>query len=570
MIDTKKEHYPNHPPVADGSKNRGRKKSFYQDDATLQTILKENLSQDFYRYADERLQDFGELCANEIDERARYTDREGEPQLLKYNKYGEDISEVLVNDGYKKTVEQTYGEGIVGYVHKHIPELHHKGNYTYSFAQGYILSQAEPGFYCPVTLTLATAFLLDHYADEEVKSRFLPYVCATGERTLFEGATFLTERQGGSDVGANRTVAVKDGDMYRLYGEKYFASNAGMAGVAMVLARIEGSEAGSRGLSLFAVPWRNEDGSLNNLQIRRLKDKLGVKAVPSGEVEFRGATAYLVGDSKKGFYYMMEALNLSRVSNAIASVGIMKRAYDEAFDYATRRNAFGKKLSAYPMVQDTLMRLKAKLHVETATIFDMIQLYEKVTSDNATEEEHILNRLNIAMIKKETANQAIHFAHEAIEMLGGNGYIEDFVTPRLLRDAQVLSVWEGTANILGLEVVRLFNKYQADQLYVKQISDRLAKIKTSALYGKVKEIFEDLKAEITAFSSLSYDEQTYYSKPLSKKMNGFYETIVAVEWAERHGEKYAALAEIFIENEWETRKIGDDMLTVNYFPMLTE
>lgn len=563
--------FPEHPPVVEASMKDERKESFYDNDETLQLILKRYLSDDFYSYASERLQSFGELCANEIDERAKFTDREGQPQLRKYNKYGEDVSEVLVNEGYKKTVEQTYNEGIVGYVHKNIPELNEKGNYTYSFAQGYILSQAEPGFYCPVTLTLATAYLLDHYGDDALKERFLYKVCATGEGEMFEGATFLTERQGGSDVGANETVAVENGETYKIYGEKYFASNAGMAGVAMVLARIEGSESGSRGLSLFAVPWRNEDGRLNKLRIRRLKDKLGVIAVPSGEVEFHGAEAYLVGDPKKGFYYMMEALNLSRVSNAIASVGIMKRAYDEAYDYARRRRAFGNKLTDYPMVQDSLMRMKAKLHVETATIFDMIQLYEKVTGDEkVTDKESVLNRLNIALVKKETADQAIHFAHEAIEMLGGNGYIEDFVTPRLLRDAQVLSVWEGTANILGLEVVRLFNRFNGAELYIEQMEGRLAKLTNSAMYGQVMDIFEGVKTDINSFESLSYDEQTFHSKELSKKLNSFYETVVALEWAERYGEKYKALAEIFIEQEWDLREIGDEMITVKYFEMLTK
>lgn len=566
--------FPKHPPVVANSRQRGRKPSFYDNDETLQLLLKQYLDKDFFEYASERLRSYGELCANEIDERARFTDREGEPQLIKYNEYGEEVSEIWVNEGYKKTVEQTYNEGIVGYVHKRIPELNEKGNYTYSFAQGYVLSQAEPGFYCPVTLTLATAYLLDHYGDESVKDRFLHNVCSTGERPLFEGATFLTERQGGSDVGANETVAIQDGDTYKIYGEKYFASNAGMAGIAMVLARIEGSESGSRGLSLFAVPWRNEDGSLNNVTIRRLKDKLGVKAVPSAEIEYHGATAYLVGDPKKGFYYMMEALNLSRVSNAIASVGIMKRAYDEAFDYATRRSAFGNRLTKYPMVQDTLMRMKAKLHVETATIFDMIQLYEKVTSkegqEEVTEEEIVLNRLNIAMIKKETAYQAIHFAHEAIEMHGGNGYIEDFVAPRLLRDAQVLSVWEGTANILGLEVVRLFNRFNGAELYVKQMEERLIALKESPLYKQVAELFDGVKMMIEKFSSLNYDEQTFYSKQLSKTLNSFYETVVAVEWANRYGDKYEAIAEIFIEHEWNLREIGDEMITVKYFDLITK
>src|SRR5690625_1536490 len=189
--------FQNHHTVVEGSKRVERKASYYDNDETLQLILKQCLDDNFYRYAEKKLRKYGELCANEIDERARFTDREGEPQLIKYNKYGEEISEVWVNDGYKKTVEQTYNEGIVGYVHKHIPELNEKGNYTYSFAQGYILSQTEPGFYCPVTLTLATAYLIDHYGDEALKKRFLPQVCSTGELELYEGATFLTERQGG-------------------------------------------------------------------------------------------------------------------------------------------------------------------------------------------------------------------------------------------------------------------------------------------------------------------------------------------------------------------------------------
>ena len=293
------------------------------------------LDKEFLTYAKRELADFGELCAGDIDARAKHTDRQGEPRLQRYDAYGEEISEVWVNDGYKKTIEETYNTGIVGYVHKDIPQLGRKGNYVYSFAQGYLLSHAEPGFYCPVTLTMATAYLLDHYADDEVKQRFLPHVCATGDTELYEGATFLTERQGGSDVGANNVEARKEGNEYRLYGEKYFASNAGMCGVAMVLARVEGAQGGSKGLTLFAVPWRKADGTTNHLRIRRLKDKLGVRAVPSGEVEFDGALAYVVGEKSKGIYYMLEALNLSRICNAVASIGIMRRGFLEAKHYVT-------------------------------------------------------------------------------------------------------------------------------------------------------------------------------------------------------------------------------------------
>ncbi|TAA73237.1 acyl-CoA dehydrogenase family protein [Planococcus salinarum] len=539
-------------------------RNFYDRDETLKKILAQSLPADFLQYADRELSSFGGLAANEIDERARHTDREGAPRLEKYDRLGEDISHVWVNEGYKKTVEETYATGIVGYVHKDIPELGRKGNYVYSFAQGYLLSQSEPGFYCPVTLTMATAYLLDKFADEEVKSRFLPHVCATGNFELFEGATFLTERQGGSDVGANEVKAVKEGADYRLYGEKYFASNAGMAGVAMVLARIEGAAEGSRGLTLFAVPWR-VDSKLNGIKIRRLKDKLGVRAVPSGEVEFDGAQAYVVGDPSQGLKYMMEALNLSRICNAVASVGIMKRALDEAAEYAERRNAFGRKLTEFPMVQDNLMKLRAKQEFETVAIFDLISLYDRVTEGEATADEQVLNRLLIAILKKESAEQAIHFSHEAIEMHGGNGYIEDFVTPRLLRDAQVLTVWEGTANILGLELIRLVNKFSAHEVFIRHVNSRLdglaATVEVEVVRGKLKV----LQVELTAFADFDTDLQTFEAKGLMQKMAWLYENMIALEWAEKHAGIYVPLAEIFTEMTWNTREVGGAMKTVNYF-----
>ncbi|MTD31877.1 acyl-CoA dehydrogenase family protein [Planomicrobium sp. YIM 101495] len=539
-------------------------RNFFEGDETLLRILEERLEPDFLAYAVKELQAFGELAANDIDERARHTDREGTPRLEKYDRLGEDISHVWVNEGYRKTVAETYGTGIVGYVHKDIPELGCKGNYVYSFAQGYLLSQSEPGFYCPVTLTMATAYLLEHYADEELKAKFLPHIAATGDIELFEGATFLTERQGGSDVGANTVRAVAEDGHYRLYGEKYFASNAGMAGVAMVLARIEGAPSGSKGLTLFAVPWQ-EDGKLNGIRIRRLKDKLGVRAVPSGEVEFDGAKAFVVGDPAKGLKYMLEALNLSRICNAVASIGIMKRALSEAADYAARRDAFGQRLDRFPMVQDSLMKLRAKQEIETAAIFDLIALYDRVTAGDATPEEAVLSRLLIALLKKESAEQAIHFAHEAIEMHGGNGYIEDFVTPRLLRDAQVLTVWEGTANILGLELIRLVNKLDGHRVFIAHLESRLERLRPSAEFSVVIDKLAELGGELTAFASYDYDLQTFEAKALMQKMAVLFESVVALEWSEKHGGKYAKLAEIFIETAWGTRKPGGEMKTVKYF-----
>ena len=548
-----------------------RIENFYTEDPHLKEILRCYLDKDFFAWADRSLNEFGKLCAGEIDERAVHTDREGQPKLIKYNRLGEEISEVWVNEGYKKTVEQTYNKGIVGYIHKNIPELGRKGNYVLSYAQGYLLSQTEPGFYCPVTLSMATALLLEKYASRELKERFLPHVLSTGEVELYEGATFLTERQGGSDVGANDTKAIPHGTNYRLWGEKYFASNAGMCGVTMVLARIEGSGIGSKGLSLFTVPWRNDDGSLNGIHIRRLKDKLGVRAVPSAEVEFKGAEAYLVGEPDRGIYYMMEALNLSRVCNAIASIGIMRRAYLEARNYAFYREAFGHPLSHYPMIKETLTRLAAKQEVETSAVFHLVDLFNRVVSDDipSTEEESVLNRLLIAILKKESAEQAIHFSHEAIEMHGGNGYIEDFVLPRLLRDAQVLTVWEGTANILGLEVLRLMNKYRAHEYFLAEMKEELSLMPeefTSFTVPLTKGIAK-LEQLLKVVETAHHDTQTYHAKRIAELMVRIFESVIALKDAHTFGtERKRMIAEVFIEQTWkQTEWMDEEMKSVQYF-----
>ena len=535
--------------------------NFYTDDPNLRRLLKESLPTDFFKWADVELKRYGELCAGQIDKRAVHTDREGEPKLIRYDKMGNEVSKVWLNEGYKQSVNDTYNTGVVGYVHKEIPSLGHKGNYVYSYALKYLLSHSEPGLACPVTLTKATAYLIDHYASDELKEKYLPHVISTGETELYEGATFLTERQGGSDVGANEVSAVKSGDVYRITGEKYFASNAGACGVAMVLARVKGAEAGTKGLSLFLVPWE-ENRAAGQLRIRRLKDKLGVRAVPSAEVEFEGAVGYLIGEENRGFYYMIEALNLSRISNAVASLGIMRRAYIEARNYAMDRVAFGKNLTQYPMIQATLSKMVAKQEVEMNAMFRVIELMDKVmgldTKHTATEEEKVLFRLYVAVMKKETAEQAVHFAHEAIEMHGGNGYIEDFVTPRLLRDAQVLTVWEGTANILGLEVLRLLNRYNVEKLFASEMRERLAQVNVPSelvpLVSVLENELNDLLERVSEIKKLPDDLQTYYSKDIAKWFADIFESVVAVEEASKD-ERMMKIAEVYLKNVWEEKSV---------------
>jgi len=339
-----------------------------------------------------------------------------------------------------------------------------------------------------------------------------------------------------------------------------------------VLARMEGAPQGTKGLSLFLVPWRKEDGSLNGLSIRRLKDKLGVRAVPSAEVEFQGAEAYLVGDPSKGFYYMMEALNLSRICNAVASVGIMRRAYVEARAYAEKREAFGHKLTAYPLVQQTLVSMACRQEIQLYACFDMIALFDRVMSrlEEAQDEDKALLRLKIALLKIRTAQEAIDFAHQAIELHGGNGYIEDFVTPRLLRDAQVLTVWEGPENILCLEVLRLIKKFNVDEFFideVRAIMDRTPD-QLAHLLLPVEEAMQTLNAQLEQLKKADAFSETLLVKRITHLMTDIYLSAMALEAAWDGDSRKTVRAEIFINETLKNVDPASDVFAARHFDLI--
>src|SRR5262249_41478287 len=265
------------------------------------------------------------------------------------------------------------------------------------------------------------------------------------------GATWATERQGGSDVGAAMTSARVVEHGFELTGLKWFCSNAG-ADVALVTARPEGALPGSKGLGLYLVPRFCPDGAINRYRIRRLKDKLGTRGLPTGEIEFLGADAQEVAPPPQGFKLMMDALEFSRVHNAMAAAGVQRRAFREALAYAGDRRAFGVTLSAFPMIRELLLDMVVELEAAVALAFEAARSFDSAIHDAAARP---WLRTVTALAKYRTAEQALWSASRAIEILGGIGYTEEFVTARLLRDAQVLTVWEGPANIQALELLRL-------------------------------------------------------------------------------------------------------------------
>lgn len=413
--------------------------------------------------AEPLLRELGRLAGTLIDEQAEYTDRHAPPRLVPVDREGNRLNKVAYNPLHAEARRQVYGLGVVGRCHGPDPLPP-----TFHFVSVYLISQSDTGLACPVTLTGATAHVIARYGTGEQKERYLPRLAVREPGPFFDGATWVTEKQGGSDVGANAVAAAPAEDGYwRLSGEKWFCSNAD-ADVALVTARPQGAPAGARGLALFIVSRELPGGGLNSYRIRRLKDKLGTTSVATGEVELDEAVAELLAPPPEGFRLMMEALQFSRIDNAFGSAGLMRRAFLEAVIYAARRPAFGNTLVRYPMVQETLMDMLADWEAGLLLACEAGAAWERWLTAG-TPETAAWQRLVTALAKYRTAEDAVRNASRAIEILGGNGYVEEYATARLLRDAQVVPVWEGPANIQALEVLRALSKLDAGRLYLARI-----------------------------------------------------------------------------------------------------
>jgi alkylation response protein AidB-like acyl-CoA dehydrogenase len=310
---------------------------------------------------------------------------------------------------------------------------------------------------------------------------------------------FLTEKEGGSDVGQCTTVAKKDGDVYRLYGSKWFCSNVD-ADVVMILARPEGAGPGTRGLGLFLLPKTLPNGKRNGYRIDRIKDKLGVRSMPTGEVTLDGAEAYLLGGPGQGFHQMTEMLNLSRLYNAMASVSLMRRSLLEAVSWADGRVAFGKKLTEHPLMQEMLLDLAAEQRGALLWAFRCVELLDKVDGGKAATGEKKLLRMLTPMLKYYTAKKCMWASSEGLEVLGGNGFIEDWPMARVLRDAQVLPIWEGSSNVLVLDAFRAIRKESAHEAFFAEL-DRLAAEAPSDLQPRLAKMREELTQALLTIST---------------------------------------------------------------------
>lgn len=449
-------------------------KSFWDCDPFFRRYIAKRLPEPLREFAKEQFSRLGSMAAGRLDVCAAIADK-STPVLRTHDREGNRIDEIEFHPAYIEMSVAAYEAGLV-WMH-YDPEMRNSYGYVpyaFTLGLGYLFAQAESGLFCPVCMTDGVARVLEKFGDEYLKKSIFPRLISRTFAELYQGAMFLTEKQGGSDVGANTCMAVKTDLGWRLYGDKWFCSNAG-AEVALVLARPEGAVAGTRGLGLFMMPKYLEDGRRNSYRIHRLKDKLGVRSMPTGEITLDGALAYPVGRLDRGFVQMAEMINLSRLYNSVASIAIMRRATLEALSHASNREAFGQLIANLPLMTRTLTDLIVEQRAAFLFVFETIRLLDLVDSGVGGSAEAAQVRLLTPLIKYHTARMAVWAASEAMEVLGGNGYIEEYVTARLLRDAQVLPIWEGTTNIQVLDALRAARREGAHKELFKSLASRIEK-----------------------------------------------------------------------------------------------
>ncbi len=522
-----------------------RGQNLYDLDVNLQRILTRMAPEAAVRW-EQHLSDFGAWVGSVVDAEAEYTYRHGRPALEPFDRDGDPVNRVRVNPLWEAASRGVYERGIVGlnYIDDPAP-------FAVTFAMGYILAQADISLHCPVTMTGAVAYVLDRFAPAPLKATYLHRLTRMDGEAL-SGGTWATELHGGSDVGATTTLARNDGDHFRLDGLKWFTSNPD-GGIAVATARPEGAPEGSRGLGLYLVPARLEDGSPNRFRIRRLKDKLGTCGIATGEIDLTGTWALEVAPPPDGIRVMMEALEFSRLHNAMAAIGLQRRAILEAVGYASRRQVFGHVITEYPMVQDEIINLLAELEAGCALAFEAVRAFDQAMADDA---QRAWMRLVTALAKYHTAEQANVACRAAIEIMGGNAYTYDYVTPRLVCDAQVLTIWEGPANIQALELLRLLgNRYPGYAAFKGRIDGILgaAPEDLGPLAAAVQDAYNQCREAVAYVQGDAAESERHARKLLGLMADTLAAGLLLEEASEAHAAgdgRKALIARLFIERHF--------------------
>lgn len=419
--------------------------NFWSIDRSVRDLLALHLDKTALAHFTPHFERLGGVAGGRLDELALQADKRV-PVLHFRDRFGRDEDWVEYHPAYREMEKIGFGEfGLHAMSHRPVLGWPTAVTPLVKYAFQYIFAQAEFALLCPLSVTDTSTMLILKYGDQAVKDRFVERMVSQDMDALLKGAQFMTEKAGGSDVSGNALTARRVGDHWELWGDKWFCSCVDHD-VVLLLARCEDAPAGNAGLSLFAMPRQLDDGSRNRYRVVRLKDKMGSRSMAAGETIMEGAVAHLLGQPGRGLKQMMDQVNLSRLSHGFRAAGMMRRCLNEALQVARHRTTFGRKVIDHPMARRQLLKLM--LPTEQALTVGVAAAVAMTRGDDAQ------LRILTPMLKYRASRDNVTVATGAMEMRGGNGYIEDWGNAKLVRDAHLGLLWEGTSSVNALDIVR--------------------------------------------------------------------------------------------------------------------
>jgi len=423
----------------------------YNQDRVLRSYVQRQLPDAVRSAVEPELVDLGDKAGNALYD-LQQSDLDSEPTLTRWGPWGDRVDRIEVTDVWKRAETLAAERGIVATAYEQEHGAHSR---VHQMLLAYLFIPSTDMYGCPLAMTDGAARTLIEVGREPLIDEAVPRLTSRDPETFWTSGQWMTELSGGSDVGRSRTTARQDADgTWRLHGRKWFTS-AITADMALALARPAGNPEGGAGLALFYVPIRDDDELREGLRVNRLKDKLGTRKLPTAELTLDGAAARPVTDDlAHGTRHVAPMLNVTRTWNAVTAVSLIRRGLALARDYAQKREAFGEAIINHPLHQETLADVQATLEGSFHLAFRGAELMGAREAGTANETEAALLRLLTPLSKLTTAKQAVSATSELLEAFGGAGYVEDTGLPALHRDAQVLPIWEGTTNVLALDLLR--------------------------------------------------------------------------------------------------------------------
>lgn len=468
----------------------------YSDDRVLRGYLARSLSVEALRAATPQLERMGELAGGELYAQ-QLAERTLEPVLVQWDPWGNRVDRIDVTPLWARAEQIAAREGLVALPYE--APLGERSR-VLQFALVYLFTASSDIYVCPLAMSDGAARTLAVSGNRTLIERALPRLTSRDPARFWTSGQWMTEQAGGSDVGSSDTLArFAPGEGWRLYGRKWFTS-AITSQMALTLARPEGNPPGGKGLAMFYVETRDASGLPNGLLVDRIKDKLGTRKLPTAELTLQGTPAVPVGELANGVRAISTVLNITRTWNSIAALAYMRRGLALARAYATLRRAFGRPLLEQPLHADTLAGMQAEFEAAFHLAFFVVELLGRCESGQASDEEQALLRIMTPLAKLTTGRQAVAVVSEVLEAFGGQGYIEDTGLPVLLRDTQVLTIWEGTTNVLSLDALRALGASGLGPL-VRALESMLRDVRDPALAtlgGRIREALAAAQAWIGA------------------------------------------------------------------------